>query len=192
MPLALFLMVGLVAIMGAYHALLGWVGREIPARARRAALARRHSRRVAAHRMVAQLVPHRFRLAGARLFADGQLARQASRPSSASSASGCSCCCSRAALVPLLLGDKRDAHRGCRAVSSSIWGVGLRAARRRMDRAVQPPDLRGRGAGRDPAGREVDRGEPRQPSLERLPGAHAPGAWRRDHRLAGIRDPGPG
>ena len=30
-PLALLLMLGLAAIMGAYHALLGWAVREIPA-----------------------------------------------------------------------------------------------------------------------------------------------------------------
>ena len=57
----------------------------------------------------------------------------------------------------LLLGDRRDAHRRRRAVSSSIWGAAFALRGVEWTAAVQPPDHRGGGAGRDPAGREVDR-----------------------------------
>ena len=64
--LALFLMVGFVAIMGSYHALLGWlVAKYLPQRGAMRWLVGIPGR-VAAHRVVAQLVPVRFWLAGAR------------------------------------------------------------------------------------------------------------------------------
>ncbi len=76
-PLALLLMLGLAAIMGCYHALLGWAVAEVPAGARRAALAGGDAGGVVAGRMVAQLVPDGLWLAGARLRAHRQLVRRA-------------------------------------------------------------------------------------------------------------------
>ena len=189
--LALFLMVGLVAIMGAYHALAGLAGREVPAAARRDALARGHSRRVAAHRVVAQLVPLRLRLAGARLCAHRQLVRRpragrrAIRPRPAHAA------CWPARWSTLLLGDRR-----ARIASGGLY-------RRRLGRGVRRCAA---SSGRSPtAGRSPSRWcrarfrRMRNGSTDNLESIlelyrtrtrEAHGAA--SHRLARVRDPRPG
>ena len=150
--LALFLMVGLVAIMGAYHACsAGLVAKYLPERGALRWLVG-HSRRVAVHRVVAQLVPHGLRLAGARLCAHRQLVRRRSRRSSGNTASACSRWCWPARWSTLLLGDTRArASRAARCIVVDL-GRGVRAARHRVDAALQPADHRGRGAGRGSAG----------------------------------------
>jgi apolipoprotein N-acyltransferase len=148
--LALFLMGGLVAIMGAYHALLGWAGREVPARARRHALAGGHSRRVAVHRVVAQLVPHGFGwLALGYAHTDNWLGGLA--PVIGQYGLGLLTLLLAGGLVALLLRRPTYAHRRWRAVPRRLER-GVRASRHRVDRALRPPDHRRRGAGRDSAG----------------------------------------
>ena len=158
-------MAALVAIMGAYHALvrLGW-SRSILPRARRV----RWLVGIPGAWLLIEWWRSWFLTGFGWLSlgycADRQLARRVSRPSSASTASGL--------LTLLLAGALVDAAARRRSASASPAGAlivahlgrGLRAARRRMDAAVQPPDHRGRGAGRGAAGREVDRGESRSRS----------------------------
>src|SRR5829696_5666726 len=74
--LALVIMAALVAIMGLYHAVLGYAG-AVAAKAGHDALARWHAGRVVDHRVVARMVSVRFLVAVARLLANGHLARAA-------------------------------------------------------------------------------------------------------------------
>ena len=105
----------------------------------------------------------RLRLAGAGLRAHRQLVRRsrardrAVRPGPAHAGAGrrvWSRCCSATGA--------RASPAG--ALYLVDLGRGVRAARHRVDRALQPPDHRRRGAGRDSAGREMDRATISNPS----------------------------
>ena len=178
--------------MGAYHALLGWAGGEVPAGARRAALAGRHSRRVAAHRMVAQLVPDGLRLAGARLCAHRQLVRRARagrravRPRAAHAAAG------RRAGHARCSATTRERIVGRRAVSSSIWVAAFALRGIEWTRAVRPARSPWRWCRARFRRTRSGSASNLDAILELYHDAHARGAWRRSHRLAGVGDPRPG
>ena len=61
------------------------------------------------------------------------------------------------ALIALLLGDRRARDRALARCTSSSWGAAFALRGVEWTAALQPPDHRGRGAGRDSAGREMDR-----------------------------------
>ena len=141
-PLALLLMLGLAAIMGGLPRAAGLaVARGLPAGARRGALDDRGAGGLAAARMVAQLVPDGFRLAGAGLRAHRQLVRRAGagdrpvRPRLAHAGDG------RCALVMLALGRARERVVGRRADRRHLgrWHCRCAASNGRSPRASPSP-----------------------------------------------------
>ena len=148
--LALFLMVGLVAIMGAYHAFLGWV------------VARFFPERGAMRWLVG--------IPGAWLFMEwwrswfltgfGWLSLGYAHtdnwlgglsPVIGQYGLGLLTLMLAGGWSRLLLGDRRTRIASWRAVPRGV-GRGVRAARHRVDQALQPAHHRRRGAGRDSAG----------------------------------------
>ena len=149
--LALFLMVGLVAIMGAYHALLGWV------------VARFFPERGAMRWLVG--IPGawlfmewwrswfltRLRLAGAGLCAHRQLVRRSRARHRAVRTRPAHVDAGRRVWSPLLLGDRRT-RIAAGALYLVAWGAAFGLRGIEWTEPYSRPDHRRRGAGRDSAG----------------------------------------
>ena len=188
--IALFLMLGLVAIMGAYTAAIGYVAaRWMPAQ-RLAALARRAAAALGAHRMDPRLVPERLSLARARL--------QPARDAAARVCAGAGRVrrqprggVTAGALAALVLG-RRSERILAAAVVLSVWSAGCAAGAHRMDAADRSAALGRARARRRAAIDEVGRQASASARCSSTVDLTLPHLGHRDHRVARVGDPGAG